>query len=77
MLKLVKIFLVLLFLLVSFKESLAEELLSWQDCIKEAAKNHPDLIAAEESIKQSQASKNITGSALFPQIHGNLTASTA
>ncbi len=55
----------------------AEEVISWQDCIKEAAKNHPDLIAATESIKQSQAGKNITASNLFPQINANLNASTA
>ncbi len=55
----------------------AEEMLSWQDCVKEAAKNHPDLIAAVEEIKQSEAAKKITASALFPQIDANLNASTA
>lgn len=55
----------------------AEETLSWQDCVKEAAKNHPDLIAAVEEIKQSEAAKKITASALFPQIDANLNASTA
>jgi len=55
----------------------AEEILSWQDCIKEAAKNHPDLISAQESVKQSEASKKITASALFPQVDSNLSASTA
>ncbi len=55
----------------------AEEVLTWQDCIKEAAKNHPDLIAAQESIKGSEAGKRITASALFPQVNSNLSASTA
>ncbi|MDD5691812.1 MAG: TolC family protein [Candidatus Omnitrophica bacterium] len=55
----------------------AEEVLSWQDCIKEAAKNHPDLIAAVEEIKQSQAAKKITASTLFPQIEANASASRA
>ena len=55
----------------------AEEILSWQDCIKEAAKNHPDLIAAQELVKQSEAAKKITASTLFPQIDSNLNASTA
>jgi len=73
-----KPFLILiLFCLVSSGRAGAEEVLSWQGCIKEAAKNHPDLIAAQESIKQSEASKKITASALFPQIEGNLSASTA
>lgn len=55
----------------------AEEVLSWQDCIKEAAKNHPDLIAAVEQVKQSEASKKITASALYPQITADLSASTS
>ncbi|MFA4993627.1 MAG: TolC family protein [Candidatus Omnitrophota bacterium] len=55
----------------------AEDTLSWHDCIKEAAKNHPDLIAAGEEIKQSEAGKKITASALFPQVDANLNASTA
>jgi len=57
--------------------SAAEDTLDWQDCIKEASKNHPDLIAAQESIKQSAASKTITASTLFPQVNSNITASTA
>ncbi len=67
----------LLFLSVSFNKAIAEEVLTWQNCIKEAAKNHPDLIAAGESVKQSEASKKITASTLFPQVNSNLSASTA
>jgi outer membrane protein TolC len=55
----------------------AEETLTWEDCIKEAAKNHPDLIASQESVKQSEASKKITASTLFPQVDSNLSAKTA
>ncbi len=54
----------------------AEELLNWQDCIKEAAKNHPDLIAAVEEVKQSEAAKKITASNLYPQVNANLDTST-
>lgn len=54
----------------------AQETLTWEDCIKEAAKNHPDLIAAEQEIKQSEATKRITASTLYPQIDSNLDAST-
>lgn len=56
---------------------IAEETLTWQDCVKEAAKNHPDLISAEYQVKQSQAEKKITRSALFPQVDGEVSASTA
>ena len=55
----------------------AEEAITWQGCIREAAKNHPDLIAAVETVKQSEAGKKITASALFPQIDSSLTAGTA
>jgi outer membrane protein TolC len=55
----------------------AEEALTWQECVGEAAKNHPDLISAEESLKQSQASKRITASVLYPQINAGLNASTS
>lgn len=68
---------VILFLGISFNKVIAEEILTWQDCIREAAKNHPDLIASEESVKQSEASKKITASTLFPQVSGNLKASTS
>jgi len=53
-----------------------EETLTWQDCLKEAAKNNPDLIAAQEGVKQSEASKKITASALFPQVNASLNVST-
>jgi outer membrane protein TolC len=67
----------LLFFLLFFNEAIAGEVLSWGDCIKEAADNHPDLIAAQQVINQSQASKNITASALFPQVNADLNTSRA
>jgi hypothetical protein len=54
----------------------AEEILTWQDCIKEAQKNHPDLISALENIKEKKADKAITASGFYPQIDSNLDAST-
>ena len=55
----------------------AEETLSWVDCIKEAQKNNPALISAEEGIKSSEASKKITASTLFPQIDSSVSFSRA
>jgi len=76
--KILKTYLIVTVLLLLFSNSVfAEEILSWQDCIKEAAKNNPNLIAAQEGIKESQASKAITASSLFPQIDSSLSASTA
>jgi outer membrane protein TolC len=74
----IRIYLIVLALLIiSYKFVSAEDILSWQDCVREAAKNHPDLIAATEETKQSQAAKTITASNLFPQINASLNASTA
>jgi TolC family type I secretion outer membrane protein len=67
---------ILLFFSLARIDAQAEEVLSWQDCIMEAAKNHPDLIAAVEQVKQSEASKKITASTLFPQVDASLGAST-
>jgi outer membrane protein TolC len=71
----VRTFLILLF---SFFPAFlfAEELLTWEDCIAQALKNHPDLISANESIKQSQAAKAVTASTLLPQITAGMAGST-
>ncbi len=78
MYKYFKVSVILILFSIIFSPCLAaEEILTWQGCIKEAAKNHPDLISAQESVKQSQASKQQTASGLFPQITGAVSASTA
>jgi outer membrane protein TolC len=55
----------------------AEEPLTWSECVKEAAGNHPDLISAKEVVKQSEAGRDITRSAIFPQVDAEIGASTA
>ena len=70
-------FLLLIFLCFLSHPAAAEEVLAWGDCIKEAAKNHPDLIAAREEIKQSEAGKKISASGLYPQVDADLNASSA
>lgn len=67
----------LLFLSLFLNRALAQETLTWGDCLAEAKKNHPDLISAQESVKESEAKKKITGSALFPQIDSSLDLSSA
>ncbi|MFA5144466.1 MAG: TolC family protein [Candidatus Omnitrophota bacterium] len=69
-------FIIPLFVFIAYNPAIAEETLTWQECIKEAAKNHPDLIAAQEEVKQSEAAKKITASTLYPQVDADLTAST-
>lgn len=54
----------------------AVETLTWGDCVKEAAKNNPDLIVAVEGVKQSTSDKQITASALYPQVTSSVGATT-
>jgi outer membrane protein TolC len=69
--------LIVLFLCIVCAQAYAEETLTWQDCIKEAQKNHPDLISAKENIQESEATKSITASGLFPQLDSSASVSTA
>lgn len=55
----------------------SDEILSWEECLKESAKNHPDLVSAQEVIKQSRAGKKVIASALFPQVGGSAGASVS
>lgn len=65
----IKILLIILFLsALLLDKALAEETLLWQDCVKEAKKDHPDLVSALEKIKQAKATKEITRSAYLPQL---------
>jgi outer membrane protein TolC len=73
----IRISIIILFLGFLSHNVRAQEVLSWQDCIKEAQKNHPDLISAEEKVKQSEAGKKIAASTLFPQIDSDIGAATA
>jgi TolC family type I secretion outer membrane protein len=71
------VILITVFIICTLAQAGAEEVLKWQDCIKEAAKNHPDLISAEEAVKQSEATKKIDASSLLPQVNSNLGISRA
>jgi outer membrane protein TolC len=78
MYKYFKLFLILiLFCLIFSGKVEAEEILTWGGCIKEAAKNHPDIIASQQIVKQSEAAKQQTASGLFPQVTSSLSAQTA
>ncbi|MFH1776546.1 MAG: TolC family protein [Candidatus Omnitrophota bacterium] len=52
---------------------MAEEILTWDNCVQEALKNHPDLLAAKEEIIQSRADKNTVLSNRLPQISSQLS----
>ena len=76
MFKLFKFIIISLCILgISYFDVNAEEILTWQDCVKEARQRHPDLISAAEELKQAQADKSITTSAILPQITSGVTGS--
>lgn len=49
-------------------EGYCDEILFWPDCVKEAEKNHPDLVSAREKLNEAKADKAITISGILPQI---------
>jgi outer membrane protein TolC len=55
----------------------AEEVLTWEDCVHESAKNHPDLIAATEGVKGSEAARAVSASGEYPQVDAKVTGSTS
>ena len=55
----------------------AEEALTWEQCIQEAKKNHPDLISAEAVVKQTQANQAIAISNILPQVSTELRQNTS
>ncbi len=52
----------------------AVELLTWQQCVSEAGKAHPDLYSALAAMQQAEADSRITGGQLLPQLSAGLTA---
>ena len=53
--------------------ALALTALTWEDCVKEAKENHPDLISAEEKLNQAKLTRTITKSNLLPQISSDIS----
>jgi outer membrane protein TolC len=56
---------------------MAEEALTWADCLSQAENNNPELLSATEAIKQTEFAKSITASGLYPSVEASLSASTA
>lgn len=55
----------------------AQEIYTWDDCLKEAKVNHPDLISAREEINQSKADLDSSTSGLLPQVDADLNYSSS
>ena len=74
MYKYANFFVMLSLLLFCFSnETKAEEILIWDDCVKEAKQNNPDLISAEEKLNQAKANKAIAKSKYLPRISSGMS----
>ncbi|MBF0107312.1 MAG: TolC family protein [Deltaproteobacteria bacterium] len=64
----IRYILICLFVFSSFAHAQRQEVLTWQECVEETIRNHPDLSAAAEAIKIEKANRDITLSNILPQI---------
>lgn len=52
----------------------AAEVLTWQQCVEETRKAHPDLYSALAAMQQAEADRRITKGQLLPQLSASLNA---
>lgn len=57
--------------------AVSPEVMTWEDCLKEARRHNLELAAARASLEQVKANKAIIKSSLFPQLSGNVSADTS
>ncbi|HDP16359.1 MAG TPA: TolC family protein, partial [Candidatus Omnitrophica bacterium] len=55
----------------------ARDILTWEECVSEAKKNHPDLLSAAEKVRQAKEDKAIETSSLLPQINSSVSGKSA
>jgi outer membrane protein TolC len=60
----------------SLTDAGAQEVLTWQDCVKEALQYHPDLISAKEVVNQFKADRMSSISPMLPQISTEVSQGT-
>ncbi|MBU1853038.1 MAG: TolC family protein [Candidatus Omnitrophica bacterium] len=65
--------LIIIFSLYFINTASSQNILTWEACVAEAKKKHPDLISAAEKVKQVKADKMIEISSTLPQIDGTLS----
>ncbi len=51
--------------------------ITWEECLRQARQNHPDIIAELEKVKQAGANKAIAVSGVLPQISTSLSERTS
>ena len=56
---------------------IADQVFNWDDCLKEAKSNHPDLLSARDKVDQARAGKAAARSNLLPQLSTSVSAKTS
>ena len=54
--------------LLKIDSACGQDVITWEDCVREAKENHPDLISAAEEVKQAKRDMDIDLSAILPQV---------
>ncbi|MFH1791562.1 MAG: hypothetical protein ABH885_06235 [Candidatus Omnitrophota bacterium] len=49
-----------------------DDVLTWDDCVRRAKENNPDLISAGEKVMQAAFDRDIDLSAMLPQVDSDL-----
>lgn len=62
---------VLLLPLIPPAPAAGEETITWEDCVREAIRQQPELLAARESVEQARARLGQSRSGLLPQVRGS------
>jgi outer membrane protein TolC len=62
------VILVMLALTLSSSRLFAAEMLTWEQCLREASENHPDLRSASEAVRQAEAQRAIDRGGTLPSV---------
>lgn len=65
----------LLVALLAARPAFSAEVLTWEDCLREAGQHHPDLMSASESVRQAEAQRKIVRSGLLPAVNAEVGGS--
>ena len=75
--EIIKFPIILLCVICFLRTASADEPIAWEECIRQAKFQHPDLVSAKEKVNQAVAAKEITRSAVLPQLTGSVSESTS
>jgi outer membrane protein len=69
------LFILNILLFVFLQNARAGQTFTWEDCLKETARNHPDLVSASEAVKETEAAKAVSASGEYPLVNVGLSGS--